>query len=148
MSIDDWVVQTDPLEVDALVAEKVMGLKVLGEARFWKSERIEAAEDEDIREHTRIRPHYENDLSCFGYKMPVAHYSTDRSCLWDLLDRFEQWSLNHNVHRNYDCALWSIEMEECSYGESSNLNHAVIIAALRAVGVDHIDTASVLEVGQ
>lgn len=108
-------------EIDALVAEKVMGLDVF--------------EDQANYRGVGTIPH-----ATTGRLGDLPHYSTDIAAAWQVLDKFDGYDLSKawaNEDR-YGCALacelWYYDGRGAA--GASTMPHAICLAALKAKGIE------------
>jgi hypothetical protein len=146
-------------ELDALVAEKVMGsvvewLDILDGYVMSNSDIENPVFDKPvfgkvpvIREHGVIA--YDDVL---GVKInTLPHYSTDIAAAWQVVRHFtDNGTCNHHFTMEFwaDSGTWSVEIggRECGAPArpyrlpqdlwSESLSHAICLAVLKAVGVD------------
>lgn len=123
-------------ELDALVAEKVMGLQV-----------------KHLPPQEGLTRHEEFTRQClnFEYQRDIPHYSTDIAAAWMVVEKLhalgfsyciEQtensekptvWLVKRGVQEEFTVARDNAEMISES---SEGLPHAICLAALKAVGVE------------
>ena len=148
-------------ELDALVAEKVMGLEIvhhewpcgyLPDAQSkeaahpnWDAafnikvplelrDPADATDDAWYGERRAVFAHRRIDGS-FAYVVPVPEYSTDLAAAWEVMARFlHDWQIDiHGCAEGWEVALLSQEGDEV-FGESDTAPLAICRAALKAVG--------------
>ena len=117
-------------ELDALVAEHVMGIKVIRSPKF---------KDPCIAEKRHLR-------NLPWVMCSVEPYSTDIAAAWEVVEKFEYRTI---VFR-HDVKLWGVELSlewadprdehyphnDPFYGDGLTAPHAICLAALKAVGYE------------
>lgn len=126
-------------ELDALVAEKVMGLVVdLDNSKYFDGTQV-ATRKEDfgaIGEAVQtISGVYHPRLS-----WPLPHYSTDIAAAWEVVERLsaENWIFDLLEGAHEGASPWRAHFMregERSNGYGDSAPHAICLAALKAVGV-------------
>jgi hypothetical protein len=97
-------------ELDALVAEKVMGIK-------------------DVRITKGLGPVYDFTGTQGMPRKTVPHYSTDIAAAWDVIN---QHHFAINLHRVG--AAWYVKLDGEFEAAGESAPHAICLAALKAVG--------------
>ena len=109
-------------ELDALVAEKVMGCKVYVEANGNPRCDCPGANA------TGPRPH-----ASYGLYASLKRYSTDIAAAWEVVEKMREDGFLVALYRS--AGAWIADTNP-GYGKSDTAPHAICLAALRAVGED------------
>jgi hypothetical protein len=125
-------------ELDALIAEKVMGLK----PRFMLYSRItegllSCEQYEDLSEITGV---IDNNPDCYSKQTPYPSYSTDIKAAYEMQDTLIAKSYYFRTHSNKNG--WYVGIYKTgkrgllSWAEASTIPHAICLAALKSLGVE------------
>lgn len=127
-------------ELDALIAEKVMGLSLahMPDARDSKSGVIVSEiSDSDVY----FWDGRERDWS------PIPNYSTDVAAAWEVVEKFKSKKIEFALIR--DVSIWQASFQwndsfpyhwDCiEWVDGETAPHAICLAALKAVGVKKYD---------
>ena len=158
MRIDDWVEQADPRQVDALVMDKILGMTGIywfecyktpdcGDWTTMGETLLSVAKNQwSEGKHPCVPPRELDDDevgNSIWYEVG-EFYSTDPACLWEILDKLDEWKVECNNSVVYEVAVYDTSdtadpVYWARYGVSDNVNHAVIIAALKNAGVEEME---------
>lgn len=126
------------IELDILVAKKIMNLKVVKTSRN-KGKYLTYSIGKPDYWYTSDRPE--------GYlSNPVPTYSTDIATAWDVVEKLKSnyfritiettYNNDNSVHLyRYNCPDGQEDTEESYYVQGNTASHAICLAALKAAGV-------------
>ena len=144
-------------ELDALIAEKVMGLDVLG----WASGVCYGGDgwyiqDAEPKTHPAFLEHCFCDIGDYGDSWPVAlghdvgclgvvrFYSTEIAAAWEVVEKLRGMGLNIRLHTwgegwQFACGNvftdWVIP-DDAYWSTAKTIPHAICLSALRALGAE------------
>ena len=122
-------------ELDALIAEKVMGWQWVQAVDDWGQLRRFLAEPSDWRDYTPADMQTPLRASpLWDYEVP--RYSKDIAAAWEVVERFDGYSLDHSQGYPYSCELWLEKRHVARITNGRTQAHAICLAALSAVGVE------------
>jgi len=113
-------------EVDALVAEKVMGLKVI--RRPWPDD-PDWDEYFEVHPNGEIREHMNGDWVC------VRQYSTSIEAAWEVMEKLRK-EVALTIHPENLFGGWLVYIDREIRVVSESAPHAICLAALKAVGAE------------
>ncbi len=119
-----------PTQRDALLAEKVMGLRV----EHWTKKHVEVEVDGET-ETWDLRTGYV--LADDPMHPAIPAYSTDISAAWQIAERFDEIIVSRHIPGKYHCDLYRGAMRYNAIAKTAQ--EAICLAALRSVGVDAED---------
>lgn len=143
-------------ELDALIAEKVMGLSLFDPSPFWGKDHVHGQKHVDRCAICGARTHTESTQSAevlgltptgkldhWFEPVPLPIYSTDIAAAWQVVDHLTKQDIHLNViHHDssagafklppgWACSITSRERGEIAFGISAP--HAICLAALKLV---------------
>lgn len=117
-------------ELDALVAEKVMGQRTIwfgreGDKSLMLARTIEL--NEELRERGEMM---------FGYpgEGDVPHYSTDIEAAWEVVETLKLLGIEVKFVGSWADKPWYCRLRDDAFEFGDTAPHAICLAALKAVG--------------
>jgi len=120
-------------ELDAVVAEKVMGWGISGcEMNGWNNDMVVINMSKPSNTTSIWHPELKRDYS--RNRTPLPSYSTSIKAVWEVVERFKHPTIWFCAEHN----KWACSFEIPNHIESlgNTAPHAICLAALKAVGYE------------
>ena len=114
-------------ELDALIAEKVMGLKNIRYIKDWSFLEPDLASD--------LTEDHVNAKARGADAVVVPFYSTDIGAAWEVVDKFKEYQLLKIYYPSQEQTLYVVSFKRGCERSAETAPHAICLAALKAVEI-------------